>query len=87
MSAWRQVHIGIEGDGLKIDGVKIWQHEWRRTNEGAITLPHPQYKHQLNQFVIYETGLQNRSVRFAACELSNAVWGFNVPTPASNEDA
>lgn len=43
---WRDVHVGFEGDGLKIVGVKIWSAEWRRTDLDAVQLPHPAHQHQ-----------------------------------------
>jgi len=79
MSNWRDVHVGIEGDDLKIGGIQIWQEPWRHTGEGALQLPHPSYQHQRHRFDIYEIGPEASPVRFAAGELSNGVWGFYVP--------
>jgi hypothetical protein len=79
MSGWRNFHIGSEGDGLTINGVAIWQQEWRRTGEGSLELPHPNHLHQRHRFNIYEVGRVDDPVRFAAGELSNGVWGFYVP--------
>jgi hypothetical protein len=79
MSGWRDVHVGFEGDGVKINGVAIWRHEWRRTGEDSLELPHPSHRHQRHSFNIYEVGSIDDPVRFAAGELSNGVWGFYVP--------
>ena len=79
MADWRDVHIGFEGDDVTIDGVEVWRHEWRRTGEDAVQLPHPSHRHQRHWFDIYEVGPKDSPVRFAAGELSNGVWGFYVP--------
>jgi hypothetical protein len=79
MTVWRDVHVGIEGDGLEIGGVKVWRHEWRSTGEPRLNLPHPSYRNQTHRYDIYEIGNAENSVRFAAGELSNGVWGFYVP--------
>ena len=78
MSDWREVHVGAEGDDVQIGGIKLWQHNWRRTSE-AVQLSHPSYPQQRRRFSIYETGAQSSPVRFAAGELSNGVWGFYTP--------
>ncbi|CAN5385053.1 hypothetical protein BH10PLA2_BH10PLA2_01930 [soil metagenome] len=79
MSEWRDVHVGFEGDGVKISGIAVWQQNWRRTGEEAIQLPHPSYQHQRHRFDIYEVGPTDSLIRFAAGELSNGVWGFYIP--------
>ena len=79
MSGWRDVHVGMEGDGVRINGLAVWLQEWRRTGEDALELPHPSYRHQRHRFDVYEVGSISDPVRFAAGELSNGVWGFYVP--------
>lgn len=79
MSGWRDVHVGFEGDGVRINGLAIWQQEWRRIGEVSLELPHPSHQHQRHRFDVYEAGSINSPVRFAAGELSNGVWGFYVP--------
>jgi hypothetical protein len=78
MAGWRAVHVGLEGDGVEIRSVKLWNEEWRRTGQPALQLPHPSYPHQQHRFDIYEVGAPDDPVRFAAGELSNGVWGFYV---------
>jgi hypothetical protein len=77
---WRDVHVGFEGDGLKIAGIAVWSNEWRRVYENAIQLPHPSYPTQLHRYDVYEIGAEETPVQLAAGELSNGVWGFYVPT-------
>jgi hypothetical protein len=78
MSGWRDVHVGFEDDGLKIDGIAVWRQAWRRVGD-VLELPHPGHPHQRHRFEIYEVGSLDTPVRFAAGELSNGVWGFYVP--------
>lgn len=79
MSEWRDVHVGFEGDDLKIGGIEVWCQDWCRTGEASVQLPHPSYQHQRHRFDIYKAGPQDSPVRFAAGELSNGVWGFYTP--------
>jgi hypothetical protein len=79
MTVWRVVHVGFEGDSLKIGGLEVWKNEWRSTGEPHLNLPHPSYPNQIDRYAIYEIGDAGHSVRFATSELSNGVWGFYVP--------
>lgn len=79
MSNWREVHVGTEGDDVQIAGIKVWQYDWRRTDEDAVQLPHPSYPQQRHNFNVYEAGPHSSQIRFAAAELSNGVWGFYAP--------
>lgn len=72
---WVVAHIGVEADGVMLSGVDIWEADWRPTDEPPILLPHPSYPTQIHTFRVFEA----KGVRFAACELSNGVWGFYVP--------
>ena len=74
--AWHHVHIGFAPDALRIGGIEVWKEPWRPVDKPAITLPHPSHPGQMHRFEIFEIGGRRRPVRFAACELSNSVWGF-----------
>jgi hypothetical protein len=78
-SGWRYAHIGIEGDAVEIDGIKIWESDWEDVDQPSVKLPHPAYAHQIHHFRIYDVGCPPDVVRLAACELSAGVWGFYVP--------
>jgi hypothetical protein len=79
MAGWRQVHIGFENDGLKIDGVDVWRNKWRSTRK-QVRLPHPAYPDQIHDYTIWEISrLLRKPLRFAAAELSGGVYGFYVP--------
>lgn len=73
--------IGIvaEGMSIDIDGLNIWEHEWKTIPTSAISLPHPQYASQKHTYHLYEIIDGNRRVSFAAGELSANVWGFYKP--------
>jgi len=53
---------------------------WRRVGIPRIRLAHPQYPNQIHDFQVYEIGDVDCPVRFAACELSNSILGFYVPS-------
>jgi hypothetical protein len=84
MTAWQNVHVGVEDDGLKIEGLDVWRHDWRWSNEAPLDLPHPSYQNQLHRYRICEIGSSEHPIRFAAAELSNGVWGFYVPKKVEN---
>jgi hypothetical protein len=76
---WRVVHVGVEGDDLRIGGLPVWTSEWRRVEAAPVGLPHPQHQHQVHTYWIFEIGDVSAPVRFASGELSNGVYGFYVP--------
>ena len=79
---WRQVHIGFEGDELKIGGLSVWNHAWQTVDTPRPRLPHPAYPEQMHDFTVQEISAESTVVRFAVSELSNGVWGFYVPVHA-----
>ena len=78
-AGWKEVHVGVEGDHVRINGVPVWKLEWRRTDDQPVQLPHPAHRSELHPFWIYEAAQGSKTVRFAATELSPSVWGFYVP--------
>jgi hypothetical protein len=77
--AWLSVHIGFDSDDLRIGGLEVWEHKWRRMNLPSVELPHPTCPDQMHRYNIYEIGDADSPVRFATTELSNGVWVFYVP--------
>jgi hypothetical protein len=73
---WIVRHIGFEHDGLVLDGVNVWEGKWRPVVGPPVELPHPAYPDQLHGFSQYDVAEGPRSIRVAATELSNGVWGF-----------
>jgi len=82
---WEPAHVGFEGAALSIGGINPWLHSelWRCVSPASIVVPHPSYPQQRHRASVYEITLQGKSIRFAATELSNGVWGFYVPSDAA----
>jgi hypothetical protein len=82
---WEPVHVGLEGAALSIDGINPWQHatSWRRVQEAHIVVPHPSHRQERYRAWVYEITSNGKTMRFAATELSNGVWGFYVPRHAA----
>ena len=75
-NGWQAIHVGLEQDGVSIDGIHLWHasSDWESTHE-SVGLPHPAYPHaSLKRFVIYK--IKNTNIKFAMTELSNGVYGF-----------
>ncbi len=82
---WEPAYVGLEGAGMSIAGINPWlhAHSWRRVQEQHIIVPHPSYPQQRHRAWVYEISSCEKTIRFAATELSNGVWGFYVPCQAS----
>ena len=79
---WRFVSIGFEGDEVLLDGLNPWQNEWYDLEEASIIVAHPSYPEQRHSMEISELRANGRTVKFAAGEFSNGVWGFYVQDPS-----
>lgn len=79
---WRFVHIGFEGDGVELRGVRLWGLDWGRSI-AKITVRHPQYPDERHPMWVYRVEAAGQKLEFAAGEFSNGVWGFFEPV-ASN---
>lgn len=76
---WRSIHIGDEGEPrLEIDGIRVWQHEWRWQDSKTIALPNPLEPKQTLGHMICEAGPVRRPARFAAAKLPSGLWSFYV---------
>ena len=76
---WKHIAIGVEGDKVALAGLDPWQLEWHELGEPPITVAHPSYPQQRHPMCVYELRSGGKSVKFAAGEFSNGVWGFYVP--------
>lgn len=67
----------VDGDRLELDGLNIWDHDWIDIHL-HVNVKDPIYDedHTMN---IYEISVKNTTVRFAAGEFSNMVWGIYLP--------
>jgi hypothetical protein len=77
---WKLIAIVAEGGHVSLQGQSPWGCKWLSSSEPAITVAHPSYPSQRHQMRIYDLD-SPRSVRFAAGEFSNGIWGFYVPEP------
>ena len=77
--SWRDIHVGKEGDRLRIGGVDVWRAEWRWVDAKTIPLPHPFDSRSIHSFMVCECGPPRRPVRFAAAQFPEGLWAFYVP--------
>ena len=82
-AGWKLVAMVTEGECFSLLGQNPWNVEWVRASEPPITVAHPTDASQPHQMRVYDLR-SSPSVRFAAGELSNGVWGFYVPAPVEN---
>jgi hypothetical protein len=76
---WREAAIGFQIEPIIVNGLNVWEHDWRNVNADRAKLPHPSYPKQIHDYQVWEMGPLDKPICFAACELSNGVWGFYVP--------
>jgi hypothetical protein len=67
--------VSGEGQSFLIDGIDVWKHEWVTVSGEAATVTDPLYG-QTFRFHVYEINAEGRTIRFAAGEFSNSVFGF-----------
>ena len=76
---WKNVSIGFQSDFISLDGLNPWRLNWHELEEPPITVAHPSYPQQRHAMWVYELRGENKTVKFAAGEFSNGVWGFYIP--------
>jgi hypothetical protein len=74
---WKFHTSVIEGDWLQLGGVNIWDQKWTDLGK-TVFLKDPIYG-QDHSMRIYELPGENGTLRFAAGEFSNMVWGIYMP--------
>ena len=79
MNTWKTVGVVGEGEPMWIEGLNVWDHEWKRLQWPRLELPHPRYPWQRHSMSVYEITAGGKCVRFVAGELSANVYGFYVP--------
>jgi hypothetical protein len=78
MARWKPFTVALETQPVVLNGVDLWSKQWiRESGEPELALPHPAYPTQRHTMRVY-TLHGSPSIRFAAGELSNGVWGFYV---------
>ena len=83
---WRFETVGLEGDGVTIDGMRIWKATWTDTSQ-RIVIADPRYTNQRYDMYVYRVVADGRTAEFAAGEFSNNVWGFYVRDRAESTPA
>jgi hypothetical protein len=76
---WRFIGIVAEGGPISLNGLDPWAHKWTRCEETSIRVSHPNYPAQRHAMHVYQINNGAATVRFAAGEFSNSVWGFYLP--------
>lgn len=72
--AWRFLASGTELQPVRIDGVNVWDHEWKMSGRKA-DVTDPRYG-QSFAFEVWSITAGTKSIQFAAGEFSNGIWGF-----------
>ena len=76
---WELLSVVTDGEYLEIEGVDVWMEKWSQLDVGTLEVPHPSYPNQRHTLWINCIESNDRSILFAAGELSNCVWCFYVP--------
>ena len=71
---WQFVASGTEGQRIRIGGVNVWEHEWQSSGE-KVDVTDPLYRQHFS-LDIWSIQAGRKTIRFAAGEFSNGVWGF-----------
>ena len=78
-AGWRAVGVDLDGQPIDLGGgIDPWKHSWRSLDR-EVWMRHPSWPTQLHDLPTYEITAGDRTIVFAAGELSNQVWGFYVP--------
>jgi hypothetical protein len=76
-SSWKHVKTIVDGEPFLIDGINIWEYEWKGTGH-QISVLDPLYG-QPYTVPIYELLIDEQTITFATTEFSNCVWGIYLP--------
>lgn len=73
---WKHIKTIIDSEPFEINGFNIWDFNWKETGQ-SIKIKDPNYGKDY-VFEIFEISNNKETVRFAAGEFSNCVWGIYV---------
>lgn len=71
---WKNKAILGDGERYEINGLNIWDYEWKFTGQ-SITVKDPIYKKSF-LFQVFEITDGDLNIRFAAGEFSNSIYGI-----------
>lgn len=74
---WEFYRSVIDGEELLIDGLNIWEHQWKDLKR-SISVKDPIYGED-HTMSVYEISKEAMTIIFAAGEFSNMVWGIYLP--------
>jgi hypothetical protein len=75
---WKCVNWCAEGERFElVPGHNVWDHNFASTGE-KVAVKDPLYGAEY-QFTVYEIEIDGRTIRFAAGEFSNGIYGFYLP--------
>ena len=73
---WRHVHLGLEGQPLRIGGHAVWGSPWVPAGEPPLTIAHPVYPLRRLSYGVFTLQGTGQPLHFAACEMDPGVWSF-----------
>ena len=76
ISNWQHIRTITDGERFEINGLNIWDHDWKTTGE-KIQIKDPLYRQDFT-FSVYQINNDQNSAQFAAGEFSNGVWGVYI---------
>jgi hypothetical protein len=76
MTEWKFVGIVVADSPISLNGLNPWDYKWIALDEPRVVVPHPSYPQQRHEFNVYQITDGKQTVRFAAGEYSNCVYGF-----------
>jgi len=77
-TGWHLIEIVSEGTEVDVRRANPWDHSWVRDGT-RIRVAHPSYPEQRHLLDVYRINVDDRTITFAAGELSADVWAFFVP--------
>jgi hypothetical protein len=77
VKGWKFAGAVPDGERFLISGVNVWDHQWERVKDEFAFVKDPSYGRDF-KFQVYEIRANDRTIRFAAGEFSNCIWGFYI---------
>lgn len=71
---WKYITAIVEGEPYTINGLNIWDHEWKTTGQ-SINVKDPLYGQDCTM-TVFEIAFNDIIVMFAAGEFSSCIWGI-----------
>src|ERR1700730_16408338 len=72
---WEVIGTSHEGRPFLIDGIDVWEHEWKKSPGDKADIVDTVVGHRY-RMQVYEIAASGRVIYFTAAEFSMGVWGF-----------